>query len=97
MQPRFSWDPRKALANVRKHGVSFDEACTAFGDPVSITFADPDAGRVEERFVLIGCSSRGRLLIVIHAERCDAGIRLIGARPADRDERKWYEEASKAR
>jgi len=97
MASRLNWDPRKAASNVRKHGVTFAEACTAFRDPVSITFEDPDGYRAEERFVLIGRSTRDRLLIVVHAERCDAEIRLISARPANREERDSYEEASKAR
>lgn len=97
MEFRFSWDPRKAAVNWRKHGVSFSEACAAFNDPVSITLDDPDAGRREERFILIGRSRKGRLLTVVHAELRDAEIRLISARPADREERECYEEAPKTR
>ena len=97
MEFKFSWDARKAAANVRKHGVSFSEACAAFSDPVSITLDDPDADRREERFILVGRSRRGQLLTVVHAELRDAEIRLISARPADREERECYEEAAKAR
>jgi uncharacterized DUF497 family protein len=97
MDFRFRWDHRKAASNARKHGVSFSEACTVFSDPVSITRDDPDAGRGDDRFLLIGRSARDRLLAVVHAELRDAEIRLISARPADRDERARYEEASKAR
>ena len=91
MSLRFSWDPAKAAANLRKHGVSFIEASTAFTDPLSITIPDPDHSVGEERFVLVGRSGRGRLLIVSHAERSDL-IRLISARLATRRERKTYEE-----
>lgn len=89
---RFSWDPRKAAANLRKHGVSFAEASTAFADPLSITVGDPDHSRDEHRFVLIGRSTRERILVVIHAERGESDIRLISARLASRQERRTYEE-----
>ena len=89
---RFSWDPRKASANVKKHGVSFDEASTAFADPLSITVPDPDHSTDETRFLLIGRSTRQRVLVVIHAERSESDIRLISARPAIRRERRIYEE-----
>lgn len=89
---RFSWDPRKAAANVRKHGVSFDEASTAFADPLSITVPDPDHSDDETRFLLVGQSLRHRILVVIHAERSESDIRLISARPASRRERRIYEE-----
>lgn len=89
---RFTWDPRKASANAKKHGVTFNEASTAFGDPLSITVPDPDHSATEARFVLIGQSSHARLLVVIHAERSGSEIRLISARPASRPERRIYEE-----
>jgi uncharacterized DUF497 family protein len=88
----FTWDPQKAALNLRKHGVSFVEASTAFGDPLSITVPDPDQASNEDRFVLIGRSKRHRLLIVIHAEQCESEIRLISARLASRAERRAYEE-----
>ena len=88
----FSWDPAKAAANMRKHGVGFPEAVTAFGDPLSLTVPDPDHSMSESRFLLIGVSTRKRLLVVIHAERTEAEIRLISARPASRSERQQYEE-----
>jgi uncharacterized protein len=91
MALRFSWDARKAASNRRKHGVSFEEATTAFGDPLSLTVPDPDHGADEERFLLVGQSDRQRLLVVAHAERGDE-IRLISARPATRGERRNYEE-----
>ena len=92
MSLRFTWDPAKATANLRKHGVSFIEASTAFADPLSITIPDPDHSVGEERFVLIGLSDRQHLVIVAHVERGDL-IRIISARPASRRERKTYEEA----
>lgn len=88
---RFSWDPAKAAGNRRRHWVTFEEASTAFGDPLSITIADPDHSIEELRFVLIGLSDRQRLLIVVHATWGDV-IRIISARLATRRERKAYEE-----
>ena len=67
----FEWDAQKAADNEQKHGVSFDEAATAFGDPLSLTIADPDHSEQEERFILIGESFQGRLIVVSHAERQD--------------------------
>jgi uncharacterized DUF497 family protein len=71
MALRFGWDSRKAAANVRSHGVTFEEAATAFGDLLSVTIADPAHSITEERFVLVGRSERGRLLVVSHVERGD--------------------------
>jgi uncharacterized DUF497 family protein len=88
---RFTWDPKKAAANLRKHEVSFEEAVTAFGDPHSLTVPDPDHSAREERFVLIGHSDAGRILVIVHTERPDQ-IRLITARVATRHERQTYEE-----
>lgn len=85
------WDPRKDKSNRRKHRVSFSEATSAFGDPLSITKPDPDHSASENRFVLVGISSRGRLLVVSHAERGD-NIRIISARLATSRERTTYEE-----
>jgi uncharacterized DUF497 family protein len=85
------WDDRKAAANVRKHGVSFDEAVTALEDPLSVTYKDPDHSEDESRFLTFGSSSAGRILVVAHADREEA-IRLISARPATRSERRSYEE-----
>ena len=75
-------------ANVWKHGVSFDEASTAFADPLSITVPDPDHSGDETRFLLVGRSTRQRILVVVHAERTESDIRLISARPAGRRERR---------
>src|SRR5207253_6656783 len=72
-------DPRKASGNLRKHGVSFDEAMTVFADWQSITISDPDHSEEEERFVIVGVSSRGRILVVSHVERGE-NVRIISAR-----------------
>ena len=88
---QFEWDPEKAASNLRKHGVSFDEAATVFEDDLSLTGHDPDHSVGEIRLITFGVSSVGRLLVVSHAERSDR-IRIISARPASRPERKLYEE-----
>ena len=90
---RFTWDQRKAAANRRKHGVSFEEAATAFGDPLSLTIPDPEHSQAEDRFVLLGQSARQRLLVVVHVERAADEYRIISARTATRTERRQYEEA----
>ncbi len=87
----FEWDPKKADANARKHGVTFDEASTIFGDPLNLLMLDPDHSRDEERYLLLGMSSRRRLLVVAFAER-PPWTRLIFARRATRRERRRYEE-----
>lgn len=89
----FEWDPVKAAANHAKHQVSFREAMTVFRDPLSITVSDPDHSIHETRFVDIGFSSDGRLLVVVYTERGER-IRIIGARAATRRERAVYEEES---
>jgi len=86
----FEWDPDKADSNLKKHGVAFQDAATVFGDPLSMTFDDPDHSDDEDRFLTIGTSSEGRLLIVSHTDRGD-GIRIISARRAARRERRIYE------
>ena len=87
----FEWDPKKARTNFAKHGVSFDEASTAFQDTLSITISDPLHSEDEDRFVLIGCSYSDRLLVVVHTERGDR-VRIISARRATRKESIRYEE-----
>jgi uncharacterized DUF497 family protein len=87
---QFEWDREKASANLRKHGVSFDEAVTVFYDPLAATFDDPDHSTQERRLLTIGYSSRGRLLIVSHTERGSA-LRIISARLASAKERKRHE------
>ncbi len=91
MALRFAWDPAKAAANLRKHGVSFEDATTAFGDPHSLTVPDPDHSTAESRFTLIGTSKLGLIVVVSHTERGDT-IRIISARKATRHERATYEE-----
>jgi uncharacterized protein len=92
MALRFSWDRRKAVANETKHGVSFEEATSSFGDFLSITIPDPYHSISEERSLLLGVSTSGRLLVVAHTES-NSEIRLISARVATRHERKQYEES----
>jgi uncharacterized protein len=87
----FEWDPVKADANVRKHGVTFDEASTVFGDPLNLLMADPDHSHNEDRSLLLGMSNRRKLLVVAFAER-PPRTRLISARRATRHERRRYEE-----
>ncbi len=87
----FEWDRRKARRNLAFHGVSFQEASTAFRDVPSVTVSDPLHSREEERFLLIGLSDRGRLLVVAHTER-SGRIRIISARRATKIERSHYEE-----
>jgi uncharacterized DUF497 family protein len=89
---RFEWEENKAAANLLKHGVSFEEAATVFGDPLSDTFDDPDHSTEERRFVIIGMSERGRMLIVAHTDDGDT-IRIISAREPTRGEREFYEES----
>ena len=87
----FEWDPKKAASNLAKHGVSFDEGASAFRDPLSLTISDPDHSEDENRYLLLGQSSDGRLVVVSHTER-GARIRIIGARLAEPRERRDYEE-----
>ena len=87
----FEWDLRKAALNLDKHGVSFNDAATVFEDDLSTTFPDPDHSIREERFVIIGVSGRGDILVVTHTERGDT-VRIISARHTTRRERKFYEE-----
>lgn len=87
----FEWNETKAKGNVRDHGVSFEEALTVFGDSFSILLPDPDHSEGEERFLVLGMSSRQRVLVVSHAER-PPRTRLISARLATRRERGQYED-----
>ena len=88
---KFEWDPKKALSNLRKHKVSFEEASRALSDPMVATGADPDHSTGEFRYITFGVSERGRLLVVAHTERGET-IRIISARIAGKGERKIYEE-----
>jgi uncharacterized protein len=87
----FEWDPGKAEANARKHGVSFHEGATIFGDPLAITFADPDHSDNEERCLTFGLSRAERLIVVSHTDRADK-TRIISARLMTGRERGIYEE-----
>ena len=87
---QFEWDREKAKWNLRKHGVSFDDATTVFYDALSATFDDPDHSVGERRIITIGYSANGKLLVVSHTERGKA-IRIISARPATRRERNRHE------
>jgi uncharacterized DUF497 family protein len=87
----FEWDDRKAKSNIKKHGVSFEEASTVFGDELSRTIHDPAHSDQEDRFVILGESHQGRLIVVAFTDREDR-IRIISARLATRHERKNYEE-----
>jgi len=87
---QFEWDPEKAKLNWKKHGVAFREAPTVFLDPLSMTFEDSSHSLGERRYLTIGISSRGRLLVVAHTEREEA-IRILSARLATAHERKRHE------
>ena len=88
----FTWDPQKAEGNLKKHGVDFREAATVFDDVLSTAFPDADHSAEEQRFLIIGMSARGRLLVVAYAEPAANTIRIISARAATRRERTFYEE-----
>jgi len=91
MALRFEWDSKKALSNKRRHGITFEEASTIFGDPLSITVHDPAHSIGEDRFITIGASVNNKLIVVVHTDRNDI-IRIIGARKATRNERRQYEQ-----
>ncbi len=90
MDMQFEWDEAKAVANVRKHNVSFEEATTIFGDPDAITIFDTRHSVDEDRFIDIGLAASGRILIVVYTER-DPRIRIISCRKATLAERRQYE------
>jgi uncharacterized DUF497 family protein len=91
MSLQFEWDEKKAKINKRKHGVTFEEATTAFADELSITIDDPIHSEDEDRLILIGQSKGFKTLIVIHVEKRES-IRIISARKATKHEQKFYEE-----
>ena len=88
---KFTWDPTKAAENLEKHGVDFREAATVFDDPLSTTFPDVDHSEGEQRFLIIGMSALGRILVVSHTDTGDT-IRIVSARATTRREHKFYEE-----
>ncbi len=87
----FEWDEEKALANLYKHGVSFQEAATVFGDPFALTFEDPDHSVGEHRYLTFGLTRTGKFIIVVHTDR-DTFMRIISARLMTKAEKKIYEE-----
>jgi len=87
----FEWDEKKAKINKRKHGITFEEASTAFADELSITIDDPSHSDDEDRLILIGQSKAFKTLVVVHVERRKS-IRIISARKATKHEQKFYEE-----
>ena len=91
MQPQYEWDEDKASSNLRKHRVGFQEGATVFHDPLVATQPDPDHSFDEQRYIAIGRSVRGRVLVVVFTERGDK-LRLISCRTATLRERKIYEE-----
>ncbi len=93
MSLEFEWHDDKARMNLKKHGVSFKEASTVFGDPLALTIPDPLHSEGEDRFITLGESHRRRLLVVVFTERRDK-IRIISARVATRGERRDYEEGT---
>jgi len=90
MALRFEWDENKSKRNLKKHGIDFKEGKTVFNDPFAITINDPDHSTLEDRYIEIGISSKGRILVVWYTERND-NIRIIGCRRAIRFERESYE------
>jgi len=88
----FSWDPAKARSNLKKHGISFEEAKSVFYDEHALQFYDDDSNN-EDRFILLGLSNQSRILVVVHCERGKSGqeLRIISARKATTSERRFYE------
>jgi uncharacterized protein len=89
---RFEWDEKKAARNLVKHNISFEEAITVFGDPLSDTFPDPDHSLNEHRFIIIGASESGKILVVSHTDD-EQIVRIISAREVTYGERKSYEQS----
>jgi uncharacterized DUF497 family protein len=93
MSLSFEWDKDKAKRNLKKHGVSFEEASSVFGDPLALTIPDPVHSEEEDRSITLGESNRRRLVVVVSTDRAN-NIRVISARVATRKERKEYEEGT---
>jgi uncharacterized DUF497 family protein len=89
---KFQWDPNKAVVNLRKHGISFEEAVTVFRDPLALIFNDEKHSEEEHREIIIGASMFSKLLLVCFVERDEDIVRIITARPATNQEKKDYEE-----
>jgi uncharacterized protein len=90
---RFEWDETKARRNLREHGVSFEEAASVFGDPLALEIRDQQHTQLEERYIAMGYSRLGRLLVVVHSEEAET-LRIISARRATRTEREAYEKGT---
>jgi uncharacterized protein len=90
---KFEWDLGKARKNRLKHRVSFEEATTVFGDPLAITYPDPDHSTSEQRFITVGMSTANRVLMVAHTDR-EEKIRIISSRKTTQREREYYEEGN---
>jgi hypothetical protein len=88
---KFQWNPKKGADNLTKHGVSFDEATTVFGDPLAATIPDPEHSSQEARFVTMGLTASQRLVVVVHTDRGEE-VRIISARRATAGEKKKYAE-----
>lgn len=86
----FEWNSQKADINCKKHGVSFDEASTVFGDYLSFTYPDSGHSILEERYIIIGLSNKNRILVISHTQRGES-IRIISARQATKREKDFYE------
>jgi len=91
MKLNFEWDETKARENLKNHKISFDEATTVFSDLFSVTIPDPDHSENEQRFIDIGTSAKGRILVVVYIER-KGNVRIISCRKATRREQRIYEE-----
>ena len=91
MKLSFEWDEEKAKANLKKHRVGFDDATTVFNDPFSVTIHDPEHSVDEQRYIEIGSSDKGHVLVVVYTER-GSNIRIVSCRKAAPSERKFYEE-----
>jgi uncharacterized protein len=89
---RFEWDPAKSAKNIRKHGISFDEAVTVFKDPLALIFDDEEHSEGEHREIIVGMSTLRRMLLVCFVERIEDTVRIISARSATRTEINDYEE-----
>ena len=92
---KFSWDPRKADSNLRKHGVAFDEAITVFNDPLAFIFDDMVHSEEEHREIIIGYSALRRLILVCFVERIEDTIRIVSARRATKDEIRDYKKTAR--
>ena len=95
MIPNFEWDLGKARENERKHGITFEEAATAFADWDAVIYDDVDHSDREGRFIIIGISARERMLLTVYAIREEETVRIISSRPANRDEKLRYEEENR--